>query len=153
MEDFSEDQKARAIKFVQTYVSEHEASDAGQLRPSRPHFTEEELEGECLQMARTYLSGKYGSGHKLWIIPYLCSLLFSLRGCPGILSYHISHHAVKRVAAGSMEGLWKQEPQDREGEKKPEEGEEESKEGEKEELHCKAVGMMTSTVVWSSLSS
>ena len=64
MEDFSEDQKTRAIKFVQTYVSEHGTSDAGQLRPSRPHFTEEELEGECLQMARTYLSGKYGSGHK-----------------------------------------------------------------------------------------
>lgn len=58
MEDFSEEQKTRAVKFFQTYVSEYGASDAGQLRAPRSHFTVEELEGECLQMARTYLSGK-----------------------------------------------------------------------------------------------
>lgn len=54
---------------------------------------------------------------------------------------------MKRVAAGSMEGLWKQEPQEGEGGKEPEEGEEESKKEEKEKLHCKAVGMMATTFV------
>lgn len=49
-----------------------------------------------------------------------------LRGCPGILSYHISHHATGRVVAGSMEGLWGKE----EVGEKPGEGEEQ---GEKEE--------------------
>ena len=38
------------------------------------------------------------------------------RGCPGILSYHISHQAVERVTAGGLEGLWDREPVEGEGE-------------------------------------
>lgn len=55
----------------------------------------------------------------------------SLRGCPGILSYHISYQAAQKVAAGSMEGLWVQEPQDG-GETQEREENEGEKEGEKE---------------------
>ena len=37
---------------------------------------------------------------------------FSIRRCPGILSYHISHHAVQKVLSGSMDGLWRKEPEE-----------------------------------------
>ena len=60
------------------------------------------------------------------------------RDCPGILSYHISHHATGRVVAGSMEGLW--QPEEKPGEEKEQGGKEESKgEGDQEQpkLQCK----------------
>ena len=58
MEDFSEEQRANALSFVQTYVSKYAEAESNQLKYSRSHFTVEELEGECLQMARTFLSQK-----------------------------------------------------------------------------------------------
>ena len=58
MEDFSEAQKANAVKFMQTYVSQWAGAQASQLRPTRQRFSEEEVEGDCLQMARSFLSEK-----------------------------------------------------------------------------------------------
>ena len=58
MEDFSEEQRANALRFVQTYMSQCAEAESGQLKYSRPHFTVEELEGECLQTARNFLSAK-----------------------------------------------------------------------------------------------
>ena len=58
MEDFSEEQRANALSFVQTYVSQYAEAESNQLKYSRSHFTVEEVEGECLQMARTFLSEK-----------------------------------------------------------------------------------------------
>jgi hypothetical protein len=97
MEDFSEEQRANALRFVQTYMSQCAEAESGQLKYSRPHFTVEELEGECLQTARNFLSAKR---------------------CPGILSYHISHHAVQKVLSGSMDGLWRKEPEEANDERK-----------------------------------
>ena len=58
MEDFSEEQRANAVKFVKTFVSQTAESDVAQLKLSRLHFTRQELEGECLHVARRFLSGK-----------------------------------------------------------------------------------------------
>lgn len=58
MEDFSEEQKVNAVKFVTEFLSQSSDAAPGQLRPSRPQFTVEELEGECLYMARRFLSEK-----------------------------------------------------------------------------------------------
>ena len=58
MEDFSEEQKVNAVKFVTEFLSQSSdaAAAASQLKASRPQFTAEELEGECLYMARRFLS-------------------------------------------------------------------------------------------------
>ncbi len=56
MEKFSEEQNANAIKFMQEYLSRW--ADGARFTPLRLRFTKEELEGECLHMARTYLSEK-----------------------------------------------------------------------------------------------
>lgn len=56
MEKFSEEQNASAIKFMQEYLSRW--ADGARFTPLRLRFTKEELEGECLHMARTYLSEK-----------------------------------------------------------------------------------------------
>lgn len=58
MEDFSEEQKANALKFLKTYVSQSTDADSSQLRSCRQQCTVEELEAECLHMARAFLSGK-----------------------------------------------------------------------------------------------
>lgn len=44
-------------------------------------------------------------------------ILSSTRGCPGILSYHVSHHAAQKVATGNLDDLWRKEPvEEEEGE-------------------------------------
>lgn len=58
MEDFSEDQRANALKFVNAFPSQNVDADPSQLGSSRPYFTVQELEGECLHVARRFLSGK-----------------------------------------------------------------------------------------------
>ena len=56
MEKFSEQQNVNATKFLRDYLSGW--VEGGQIRHIRPRFTAEELEGECLHMARSHLSEK-----------------------------------------------------------------------------------------------
>jgi hypothetical protein len=89
MEAFSEEQRANATTFFQSFLSQRSEEDSSLLTVARPSFALEELEGECLHVARRFLSA---------------------RGCPGILSYHVSHHAVQKVATGNLDDLWEKEP-------------------------------------------
>lgn len=58
MEQFSEKQKENAVKFMQEYVSQWSGAGSSGLKPHRQRFTAEEMEGECLHMARCFLSEK-----------------------------------------------------------------------------------------------
>ena len=58
MESFSEEQRANATKFVSFFLSQRAQANPGQLTASRIRFTAEELEGECLHVARRFLSAK-----------------------------------------------------------------------------------------------
>lgn len=58
MEAFSEEQRANATKFFQSFLSQRLEGDCSQLTAARPSFTLEELEGECLHVARRFLAGK-----------------------------------------------------------------------------------------------
>ena len=56
MEKFSDQQNVNATKFLRDYLSGWVEGD--QVRHIRSRFTAEELEGECLQIARSHLSEK-----------------------------------------------------------------------------------------------
>lgn len=59
--EFSETSKANALKFLEEFTSEGSApalEDPLPVRPTWPQMETDELEAECLDMARRYLSGK-----------------------------------------------------------------------------------------------
>ena len=58
MEAFSEEQRANATKFFQSFLSQRSEEDSTLLTVARPCFTLEELEGECLHVARRFLSAR-----------------------------------------------------------------------------------------------
>ena len=59
--EYSEASKACALKFLEKFVSSEALPDADQplpLRSNWPDLLEDELEGECLEMTKRYLSSK-----------------------------------------------------------------------------------------------
>ncbi len=58
--DYSEAKKEDAIKFLERFseMSPPEPGPDFPLRPSWPRLQPEEVEGECLDMAKRYLCGK-----------------------------------------------------------------------------------------------
>ncbi len=59
--DYPETSKACALKFLEGYLSSEVAPAEDEplpLRPNWPQLQEGELEAECLDMTKRYLSGK-----------------------------------------------------------------------------------------------
>ena len=58
MEAFSEEQRANATTFFQSFLLQRSEEDSSLLTVARPSFVLEELEGECLHVARRFLSAR-----------------------------------------------------------------------------------------------